>query len=113
MIELRSGFVGDDQLVLTMEGHADGERTIAGDLVCCAASMLCQTLVQRLHDLQRMGMVHIVKSDLQPGDAKLQAIAYPEYTGVLRNTYDTIMAGMLLIEHQYPQCLQTADLQNE
>lgn len=101
MIDIRFDKL-DDTYALRMQGHADGERTAAGDLVCCAASMLAYTLAQRCMELEHIGLCRRIEQKLDSGDA---LIVY-EGGQTLEDTYMAILTGLRLLEHQHPASLR-------
>ena len=95
-------------MTLTMEGHANGTRTEAGDLVCCSASILAYTLGQRLVEMQENRQCHGLVMKLDSGDALLAATPRNRHTDTVRSAFDTVVAGFRLLEARYPECVNVS-----
>lgn len=85
-----------------MGGHANGEKTEAGDLVCCSASILAYTLGQRLVEMQHDRKCHGLVMKLESGDALIAATPRNRYQDEVRSAFETVMAGYKLLEARYP-----------
>lgn len=85
-----------------MQGHAGAERNAEGhDLVCCAASVLLQTLVYWAQD------VKMAKADgsIAKGDAYVRLTPYTDCYDQTWAAYSVMRSGMEMLQKAYPECI--------
>ena len=99
----------DTAFTLEMHGHA-GAAPRGEDLVCCAASTLVYTAVQGALKLYESGMLaSFPETALQPGAARVAAMATPEGLIRVEQMFCTVLAGFELLVQQYPAYIRFGD----
>lgn len=91
----------DDGYRLKMKGHC-GFNVEGKDIVCSAASILCLTMGQVLTENKD-------KLEKKPrivnhnGHCVVEWKPIAKFEGAINNSLYTVMAGLRLLEHQYPE----------
>ena len=100
MIEVHASY---EDLSLRMEGHAGAERNAQDhDLVCCAASILFQTLVRSC------GLAHGVRviGDAESGKASIRIDSDKVGNAAAIHRFQMCLDGLEMLEKSYPQNLR-------
>lgn len=69
MVKIR---IDMNALELRMQGHANSDRH-GKDLVCCALSILTETLSRYLERMLAEGQIYNLREEIEPGDVYIQA----------------------------------------
>lgn len=85
-----------DELTVEATGHA-GAAPYGQDMVCCAVSVLMQTLEATG---RRVG---VVKSSIAPGNATVQILPYPLQWMEAEQRVEAIVDGLREVARSYPQ----------
>lgn len=90
-------------LRLEMTGHAKYSEKGTPDIVCAAASMLSQTLIQMLEDAQGKGECQVVY-EMREGYVRLQCqTRLPYYTERIYTMFDMAQTGFRLLQDSFPE----------
>ena len=96
-------------LRLTMHGHAekDGKKR---DDVCAACTALAYTLAQCFVIMESDDkMQNKVRHDIRSGEAAVQAFPKDEYYNEAVQTFWTVMVGLSMIAHNYPDLVEVKE----
>lgn len=85
-----------DTLMVEATGHA-GAAPYGQDMVCCAVSVLMQTLAATGRK------VGAVKSSMEPGHAAVQVLPYPLQWMEAEQRVEAIVDGLREVARSYPQ----------
>lgn len=85
-----------------MRGHADFAPA-GQDIVCAAASMLAAALAARCREIAAPGELR--QCSLSPGHAVIRIDPAPGNRAAFRESFETVRAGLALIEKNYPENL--------
>ena len=85
-----------------MDGHAKS-APIGQDLVCASASILIQTLVAFVNNMEAAGQTKCPIIKLSDGHASVYCNAPKRYKSAVTLAFDTICAGFELLAHDYPE----------
>ena len=89
-------------LDVEMHGHAGAERNAEGhDLVCCAASVLLQTLVYWAQD----GHMATVEGSIAKGDAHVRLVPGNGWNERALTAFSVMRSGMEMLQKAYPECI--------
>jgi uncharacterized protein YsxB (DUF464 family) len=89
-------------LTLRMEGHANAERNEHDhDLVCCAASILLQTLVRSC--ALYTGITVAGEADMGRADIRLECVKGAREAAIHR--FVMVMDGLEMLAKTYPQSI--------
>lgn len=86
---------------ITITGHAEKVNDGDGNLLCAAVSMLSQTLLQCMMDLESRGEIE-QHSKMGDGYLRIYCCYQPENMRV-KGCLETIQTGFLLLQHSYPK----------
>lgn len=84
---------------LTMTGHAGYNP--GNDIVCAAASILGQTAVQLVYDMESDGQVEVAHDIVRDGKIYLKVNALPGWETVMKERLKFIKTGFELIHQEY------------
>ncbi len=87
---------------IEINGHSanDAESSKQASLVCCAVSMLAQTIAQNVYDSEDEGTADIIDITLKSGEAVINYITDSEELNLV---VDGICKGFELLCDSYPQ----------
>lgn len=87
---------------LIIKGHA-GSAEPGHDLVCCAASILAESLSRYLNTKMKDGALEMLMDHVEPGDVKI--IAWPESTNEkqIGAVFEMIREGFQAMAEEYPK----------
>ncbi|HNW87270.1 MAG TPA: ribosomal-processing cysteine protease Prp [Candidatus Limiplasma sp.] len=91
--------------IATFSGHANAPRTGGNDLVCAAASMLAQTLMQGVMDESKRGNIQSVKHNCmneRDGAVSVEIVATDEGFPQVLGLFSGIASGCAMLANQYP-----------
>ena len=78
--------------------------------MCCAASTLAYTAAQSALQLYEAGVLEqFPETEMNPGAAKVAAVATPEGLVRVEQMFHTVCAGFELLAQQYPAYIQFGD----
>lgn len=78
--------------------------------MCCAASTLAYTAAQSALQLYEAGVLaQFPETEMNPGDAKVAAVATLEGLVRVEQMFSTVCAGFKLLAQQYPAYTQFGD----
>ena len=87
-------------LEITMDGHANAAPK-GQDLVCCAVSILIQTLCLYMEEQERAGRLAGLKEEIAPGHVYLNPQPYGWSRKDTLTAFNVIRQGMLALAEQY------------
>lgn len=94
--------IDEKELAVCMTGHADAARNEADhDLVCCAASVLVQTLAYTAQEDDGMS----ARARLRKGDAFVQLMTCNGYYKRGKTYMRMLQRGMEMLQEAYPACI--------
>lgn len=100
MIEIRS-YKGENNIWLTMDGHACYHS--GNDIVCAAASILSQTLLNALREMEGEGELKAFHAeDTREGELYLKAETWSHMEKLLI-LYDAFIQGFQALADAYPE----------
>lgn len=101
MIEIRVR--QDDGFSIDIKGHAGYKP--GNDIVCSAASILTQTLAQKLWEMEAEGKLIRLSMNvapIRPGDFNAEAVPKKQYAEMLEHITDTILTGFQMLYLSFP-----------
>lgn len=100
MIDIRS-YRGENNIWLTMDGHACFNP--GNDIVCAAASILSQTFLNALREMEGKGeLAAFHAEDTKEGELYLKAETW-RHKEKLLILYDAFIPGFQALEDAYPE----------
>lgn len=87
---------------LSMEGHANAGE-MGKDLVCSAASILAYTLAANVESLVEEGKAREPVIVMKDGETVITCNAVRRYRDVVTLVFDSVIVGLDLLAHKYPQ----------
>lgn len=87
---------------LVMVGHANA-GAVGKDLVCSAASILAYTLAANVETLVEEGKAREPVISMKEGDTVITCNARRRYRDVVTLVFDSIVVGLDLLAHKYPE----------
>lgn len=94
-----------DRFIFTVEGHAEhGAR--GHDVVCAAASVLAFTLYRAVKLLDEEGEISVFNHSISKGNAEFDFTVKEDALGKAVSVVDSIVEGYLLLEENFPECVQ-------
>lgn len=96
--------IKEDGARLDLNGHC-GYAEKGKDIVCAAASILCNTLAEVIKE-NRSSFKQPPIIDIELGNGVIEWHSRPEYVNTFKNVIYTIMTGFLLLAEKYPEYIQ-------
>ena len=98
MVKIRIGVAE-----LEMKGHARADRVNDNDLVCCALSMLTETLSRYMEMCKEYGYLRTLEQKIEPGDSFIRAIPYGWAASKVITAFEVIKYGIRALAEEYPE----------
>lgn len=95
------------KMELALDGHAD-YAPAGQDIVCAAVSILTQSLIRALQDMEtKYGMAHVEWSGNQAeGRMKIRASVCWANLGTTRAMFETAVTGLRMMAEKYPENIE-------
>lgn len=94
--------LNQDNVRITIKGHAEAKRVNDSDLVCSSISILSTTLVQCLLDATDKGYIEKYDYNTNDGDVSIKFSIVREGLTMINAILYTIFTGFELLQNQYP-----------
>lgn len=83
-------------------GHADKVNSGEGNILCAAVSMLAQTMIQMLRDMESKEIIKH-KEQITDGMVRLICVIEEEHKKYVKGVISTIETGFLLLQEKYAE----------
>ena len=90
-----------DQPYLNVSGHANTDE-IGKDLVCCAISMLVESLSRFMAMKEEEGALHYLANEVDAGNALITAYPLERSAQEVRGAFELVREGMRALANEYP-----------
>ena len=90
---------------VTVAGHAMTDE-YGKDLVCSAASILANTLADRVRVFSNQSMVRGAVTNMEPGNTEISCNPTTHYKSIVTMVFDTICAGFELLAQSFPDSVK-------
>ena len=97
-------FTTKNPLELEVTGHAQAAEK-GKDLICCAISMLTQTLSIYMKKLNELGLANLLKNDVEEGHAHIVALDN-NWSKEARTAFAVIGVGLRELAEEYKQYIE-------
>lgn len=98
-----------DYFALAVKGHANTDGTKTGSAVCTAVSILVQTLVQVLQNIENKGLTKY-QANVKSGDVSIYARTAKGYKQQVNTMFEFAYIGLFLLSHEHPQYITVKTL---
>jgi uncharacterized protein YsxB (DUF464 family) len=95
---------------LEVKGHAESPRVNDCDLVCCAVSILTETLSRYMEHYMEGGYLAALDQQIKPGDSYIRAKPYGWSAGHTVTAFETIRYGLRALAEEYPEYIKLEEV---
>jgi uncharacterized protein YsxB (DUF464 family) len=94
-----------NQPYLNVSGHANSDE-IGKDLVCCALSILVDSLSRYMAVKEEEGALHYLANEVQEGSALIAALPTERSAQEVRGAFEMAREGLRALADEYPEYIK-------